>query len=182
MSSVLEDLGGIKEDVWRIWTRAAEDGAQSPGALATLATTRLGGGSSARMIVLRAADQEASTLVFWTNRTSQKVVELAQTPSAALVFWLPDDQLQIRADAIIRTSQGKRETWDSLGENARRNYLAYAKPDGELSTPEDNSARPDFQNFMVLTAKVDRIDVLSLAHNPHRRAVCDNEGVRWVAP
>ncbi len=182
MSKALDELDSLEEDVWAIWSRAAANGAQAPGALATLATTRLGGGSSARMIVLRGADPDAAALTFWTNRTSRKVEELTQEPRAALSFWLPEEQLQIRVIATITVADGSSEAWETLSMNGRLNYLALTEPDSQLSSPLDNSAEPDIKQFAIMKATVEQIDALSLAHRPHRRAICDNEGVRWVAP
>ncbi len=182
MSSVLDDLNTVERKVWALWEHAAATGADAPGALATLATARIEGGASARTVFLRGAARDASTLTFWTNRTSRKVEELEREPKAALVFWFPEDQLQVRVDATVKLRPAHDDAWTQLSTGARLNYLAYAAPDASLASPEDNEARPDPKQFAVLEASVTRIDALSLAHRPHRRAILDNKGVNWVAP
>jgi pyridoxamine 5'-phosphate oxidase len=60
----------------------------------TLATTTPEGHPSARVVLLKGADEHG--LVFFTDSRSRKGIELAQNPRAALVFWWGELERQVR--------------------------------------------------------------------------------------
>lgn len=59
----------------------------------TLATVDKQGRPSARVVLLKGADQRG--FVFYTNYESQKGLDLAENPQAALVFYWPDQERQV---------------------------------------------------------------------------------------
>ena len=65
-----------------------------------LATTGPGGKPAARMMLLKGADNRG--FVFYTNLTSRKSRELRQNPRAALCFWWPILEQQIRIEGKIK--------------------------------------------------------------------------------
>lgn len=67
--------------------------AHEPNAM-TLATVDSAGGPNARVVLLRGVD--ARGFVFFTNYESCKGRELAALPRAALVFWWPELERQVR--------------------------------------------------------------------------------------
>src|SRR6266542_5676656 len=66
---------------------AVEAGANEPNAM-TLATCSKEGVPSARIVLLKAVDQEG--LSFFTNYLSRKAKELDANPRAALLFYWPE--------------------------------------------------------------------------------------------
>jgi pyridoxamine 5'-phosphate oxidase len=60
----------------------------------TLATSTPNGHPSARMVLLKGADEHG--LVFFTDSRSRKGAELASNPQAALVFWWAELERQVR--------------------------------------------------------------------------------------
>jgi len=60
----------------------------------TLATSTPDGHPSARMVLLKGADEHG--LVFFTDSRSRKGAELAANPQAALVFWWAELERQVR--------------------------------------------------------------------------------------
>ena len=60
----------------------------------TLATTTPDGKPSARIVLLKNFDERG--FVFYTNYNSQKGIELAENPQAALVFWWAELERQVR--------------------------------------------------------------------------------------
>ena len=60
----------------------------------TVATATRGGLPSARIVLLKSWDERG--FVFYTNYAGQKGRELAENPSAALVFYWPEMERQIR--------------------------------------------------------------------------------------
>lgn len=99
------------------WDRAAA--AQPPGAdhaAMTLATADLTGRPTARIVLLRGADDDG--FVFYTNYTSVKAVQLAANPQAALCFyWYWIDE-QVRAEGKV--VQATREESDAYFQSRPR--------------------------------------------------------------
>ena len=86
--------------VFQEWFEAArEAGVEAPEAM-TLATADAGGRPSARMLLLKSADERGFT--FFSGYESRKGRELAENPRAALVFhWRPLGR-QVRVEGPVR--------------------------------------------------------------------------------
>ncbi|MEE8138315.1 MAG: pyridoxamine 5'-phosphate oxidase [Thermoanaerobaculia bacterium] len=65
----------------------------------TLATADAEGRPSARMVLLKQVDQRG--FVFYTNRESRKALELAANPHAALCFYWPSINQQVRVEGPV---------------------------------------------------------------------------------
>lgn len=77
------------------WARRASSGALEPTAV-TLATADALGRPSARVVLLKRWD--AQGFVIFTNLESRKGVELRENPHAALVFYWPELEEQLRVE------------------------------------------------------------------------------------
>jgi pyridoxamine 5'-phosphate oxidase len=66
----------------------------------TLATTGPDGRPSARMVLLKGVDERG--FVFYTNYGSRKAGELDSAGAAALVFWWPPLQRQVRVEGTVQ--------------------------------------------------------------------------------
>jgi pyridoxamine 5'-phosphate oxidase len=88
------------------WFREAEQaGVEVPEAM-TLATASVDGVPSARMVLLKGADDEG--FVFYSGYVSRKAGELEQNPRAALVFYWRPLGKQVRVEgAVERVSEGE---------------------------------------------------------------------------
>jgi pyridoxamine 5'-phosphate oxidase len=88
---------------FRVWLEAAEKaGLREPNAM-TLATCSSEGQPSARMVLLRGLDENG--FAFFTGYDSRKAGELTANPRAALVFWWPALERQVRVEGSVeRTS------------------------------------------------------------------------------
>jgi pyridoxamine 5'-phosphate oxidase len=82
--------------IWFDEARAA--GLPLPEAM-TLATATKDGRPSARLVLLKHADQRG--FVFYTNYGSQKARELDANPQAALVFYWPQLERQVRVEGSV---------------------------------------------------------------------------------
>ena len=92
--------------------------ANEPNAM-TLATCTRDGIPSARVVLLKAVDDDG--LAFFTNYLSQKARELESNPRAALVFWWPELERQVRIEGTIsRTSAGESDRYFSSRPPAAR--------------------------------------------------------------
>jgi pyridoxamine 5'-phosphate oxidase len=84
---------------FRAWLEEAlTAGGAEPNAL-TLATATPDGQPSARTVLLRGIDDAG--LVFYTNYDSRKGRELAANPRAALVFYWPELERQVRIEGTV---------------------------------------------------------------------------------
>lgn len=81
------------------WYAVAEEALGERAAAMTLATADRGGRPSARVVLLRGFDELG--LVFYTNYESRKGSELASRPVAAVVFYWPELEAQIRVEGPV---------------------------------------------------------------------------------
>src|SRR3954451_3124102 len=85
--------------MFQAWFAEARDtGMELPEAVA-LATAAADGAPSARMVLLKGADE--SGLVFFTSYTSRKARELMANPRAALLFHWPQLGRQVRVEGTV---------------------------------------------------------------------------------
>lgn len=85
--------------LFRDWLSAAIDaGLPEPYAM-TLATATADGVASARIVLLRTADEAGFT--FYTNYTSRKGEELAANPQASLLFYWAELERQVRVEGAV---------------------------------------------------------------------------------
>ena len=81
------------------WFDEAERaGVVAPEAM-TLATATVDGAPSARMVLLKGADEDG--FVFYTGYDSRKGAELAENPRAALVFYWQPVGKQVRVEGLV---------------------------------------------------------------------------------
>jgi pyridoxamine 5'-phosphate oxidase len=84
---------------FRAWlAEALAAGPLDPTAM-TLATADREGRPSARVVLLKGCDEHG--FVFYTNYGSRKARELAANPHAALVFYWPASDRQVRAEGVV---------------------------------------------------------------------------------
>lgn len=94
-------------DRWFGEARAVE--AVEPNAMA-LATADEGGVPSVRMVLLKGVDPRG--FVFYTDRRSAKGADLTVNPQAALLFWWPELERQVRVTgAVSRTTDAESEAY-----------------------------------------------------------------------
>jgi pyridoxamine 5'-phosphate oxidase len=65
----------------------------------TVASATKDGKPSARMMLLKEVDSEG--FVFYTNQESRKGEEFSENPKAAIIFWWPLFERQVRVEGII---------------------------------------------------------------------------------
>lgn len=66
----------------------------------TLATANASGKPSARILLLKGFDEDG--FVFYTNYNSDKGKDLAENPNAAMVFFWPELERQVRIEGTVR--------------------------------------------------------------------------------
>src|SRR5436190_20739481 len=81
------------------WFREAEDAGVAVPETMTLATADSDGAPSARMVLLKGADEEG--FVFYSGYVSRKAGELERNPRAALVFYWRPLGKQVRVEGHV---------------------------------------------------------------------------------
>lgn len=93
---------------FRTWfDEAVEAEVEEPNAM-TLATASADGRPSARVVLLKGLDERG--FIFYSNYDSQKGTQIAQNPSAALVFWWEPLERQVRIEGTVETLSGDEST------------------------------------------------------------------------
>jgi len=96
----------------------------------TLATTTVDGRPSARLVLLKQAD--ARGFVFFTNYNSAKARDLDSNPQAALVFYWPQFERQVRVEGRVeRTSAEESDAYFKRRPRASQ-IGALASPQSEV--------------------------------------------------
>jgi hypothetical protein len=171
-------LTGWLETIWSHLTRGVAD-RRHPARHPTLATIGPDG-PEARTLVLRGACQAEGRLTLHTDAQSPKAAQIAADPRVALHVWLPKPRLQLRLGARATLGPGAPALFDALPPEAQANYGGAAP-----GTPLPASGPPpDLSRFLEITCTLHRIDALSLATSPHRRALYrrdDSWRGAWIA-
>ncbi|MFC0268376.1 pyridoxamine 5'-phosphate oxidase [Kushneria aurantia] len=96
------DHDNTPETPWPLfseWLNAAVESDRDDANVMTLATADNSGMPHARIVLLKDFDEHG--LVFYTGYQSHKGSELANRPNAALVFWWPGLQRQVRVEGRV---------------------------------------------------------------------------------
>jgi pyridoxamine 5'-phosphate oxidase len=132
-------------DLFRRWFEEAKvSGSRLPDAM-TLATATKDGRPSARMVLLKQADEDG--FVFYTNYRSSKARELEENPRAALVmYWTVLDR-QVRVEGAVErvSSEESDEYFSTRPRESQLGALASPQSDAieSRSVLEENYARYD---------------------------------------
>lgn len=180
MSDPFVDLDALLAHVWRRLSEGARD-AGDPFRRVALATCGADG-PEARMVALRRVDRGAGEVEIHSDLRTAKVRALRADPRAAILAWDPVAELQVRLRVEVAVVAGDAARWAQVPPEARTNYGTDPAPGLPIHDPRDLGRTPALDRFAVLLCRVRSIDVVSLAHAPHRRAAFDAEGRRWVAP
>lgn len=152
-----------------------------------LSTVDAGGAPRARTVILRRFDPERRRLEIFTDARTAKAAELDANPMAAFTFYDSRREMQLRLSgrAMLHTDDECAErAWNTLGPRNMADYLTRAvpgtpspTPDAILAAGEGDEARKTAAraNFAVLAFTYDRLDMLVLGRDTHRRAL-----FRWT--
>jgi pyridoxamine 5'-phosphate oxidase len=118
----------------RWFDEALAAGLPEPNAM-TLATATPDGRPSARVVLLKGFDERG--FVFFTNRHSRKGRELAANPHAALAFFWPELERQVRVEGAV-TPAGEAESDAYFASRPLGSRLgAWASPQSEVIAGRD---------------------------------------------
>jgi len=104
----------------RLFTKAQAAGEPQHATAATLATSTTDGRPSARMVLLKGVDERG--FAFYTNYESRKAAQLEANAHAALVFYWPTLDVQIRVEGPV-TRVSESEADDYFASRTRQSQL-----------------------------------------------------------
>jgi 3-hydroxyisobutyrate dehydrogenase len=155
---------------------------------------------SLRTVVLRKAIPETKELRFHTDTRSKKWQELTLNPSISALFYDAADRIQIRVKGRAELQLNNDITaaaWQKTSLSSRRCYLTNFDPSSFTNNPtsglpehieQENFSLEEsemgYQNFGIVSIKVQNIDWLWLHHAGHRRAYFDyvSGTFSWMIP
>jgi pyridoxamine 5'-phosphate oxidase len=117
------------EQFRRWWQEALQAGVPVPEAM-TLATATPQGRPSARMVLLRGWDERG--FVFYTNYESRKARELSANPQAALVFYWPLLERQVRIEGEVELVSAEQSDTYFRSRPRDSQLGAWASPQSEV--------------------------------------------------
>ncbi|UFH52884.1 pyridoxamine 5'-phosphate oxidase family protein [Spirosoma sp. KNUC1025] len=192
-------LNDLERASWHQLTTGSEQ-AQDGFHVMTVATCT-NRGADARMVVLRKVDAVRKYAWFHTDARTEKVLQLEAFPTAALLFWDPERQVQLRLTVETRLHTDDYvadDHWKTLNDRERKLYLSEYVPGTELPHPypgfpesladqdpgsEDEKAGR--KNFAVIECRVLAMEYLHLSRSGQKRACFQYEPesrMVWLAP
>lgn len=93
------DPGDDPIELFRLWFAQAQSAGLTEPNVMSLATASPEGRPSVRIVLLKGVSQEGFT--FFTNYLSRKGRELTANPYAALAFWWPEFERQVRVEGSV---------------------------------------------------------------------------------
>lgn len=139
------DLAPSPFDQFAAWFAEAQTaGTREPNAM-TLATASADGAPSARLVLLKGVDHG---FCFYTNFESRKGQELADNPRAALVWWWPELERQVRVEG--RVERVEATTADAYFASRPRGSRL-----GAWASPQSRPV-PDRQTLEALLAEIEQ--------------------------
>ncbi|GAA4478767.1 hypothetical protein GCM10023190_20730 [Enteractinococcus fodinae] len=151
--------------------------------LATLATVTAAGQPRARSVIIRDFATDPERVYFATHTASDKLPEMLARPTVALMFYDAATSVQLRAEGqaqIIEDPAERHRVWDTLAPHSRELYAPTAPPGTPLETADAPDARTAFERFAWISIRLDRLDWLDLATDPHQRWQFQRTGTTWT--
>lgn len=195
-----ESLDDLWEAAWMLLHRGQSD-PKSAYATPVVATVSPSGNPHSRTLVLRKAFKEKGELWCYTDRRSQKAVDLAEGSGVmSWTFWDPKKKVQLNASGSTAwlSTKTSQERFQQLPKHSRKAYATLAAPgrpvtdytDGLPENWEDrDKADTDYaaEHFGILCTTLDRVEILRLRREGHQRmlATRNTDGdwsFSWIVP
>lgn len=171
------------EEIWKTLVRASVD-KKHPWRVVGFGTTGHHG-PQVRSVILRGVDTAEHSLVFYTDRRSQKMADIDHDPRVALLFWNPRSNVQLRVCGIAAPQASElivNSLWERIPDYARKDYATLSAPGSAIDTSMPGLAFETARNnFVVLNVLVEHMEMLCLDRAGHvRRAWTRNSHSGWT--
>ena len=134
-----------------------------------------------RTVVLRKAYPNLS-LLFYTDKRSSKISQLANNNQVNGLFYHPKKllQLQIKAKAKILDNPTEiRQHWNNVSPKAKKDYTTVLPPGVEIEHPENIEYLEDQNHFCMVELQPYEIEYLRLQRPSHVRVLFEKNGDSW---
>lgn len=179
------DLAAFLDAAWAQLCRGLTD-STSPARYPTFATVSPDGLPEARTVALRHAAQAEAVLEVHTDIATAKITSLKSSPRAALHFWIPEAQLQVRllSTVTILCGEAVEKAWTQVPPASRISYGTRPDPGLPIGDAHAYEKPPVRDRFAVLRCVADDIDLVELGEKHRRAGFCraDNWQGSWLAP
>lgn len=193
-------LTEIYNDVWKLLRQGAEK-SKSDFHTCGLSTIDLKI-PKLRTVVLRRVIEKEKSLIFHTDKRSNKVKEILENNNVSFLFYSKEDNIQIRLQGnakVVLNEDLFEEQWNSTALMSKKCYLTNFSPGSIIEHPDNytkeylkfsditiNSAELVRDNFAVIQTRINSIDWLYLKYSGHLRAYFDirEEEIKakWLVP
>ena len=176
------------------WLEAARDADPEDYNAMTLSTVDAEGHPDARIVLLRDVDREGSGFLFYTNYRSAKGKQLADHPSAALTFFWPALERQLRIRGTVerlsaeesdryfnsRPRPSRIGAWASQQSEfvADRSALEAARAEVEARFPGDVPRPPHWGGYRLVADAIEFWQ--GRPGRLHDRIRCKRQGESWI--
>lgn len=174
--------------------KQAVDNQVSPLRYCSIATINSNNCPEQRTVILRNFKEQDRTLDIFTDQRSSKVRQLSRNPKASLLFYHPEELIQIRLQVVAQIhwkDAEARTVWELIPPARRSDYCSVSSPGNSLKKPgndlppwwNDSVSREQteygFEHFTLLRCCFHQIDLLKLERKGHRRAVFQWKDQQW---
>lgn len=171
------------EEIWKTLVRATVD-KKHPWRVVGFGTASHKG-PQLRSVILRGVNQDQHQLVFYTDKRSQKISEIAHDPRVALLFWNARSNTQLRVCGIGSAEASElivNSVWLRIPDYARKDYATLSAPGSVVETSASGFALETArQNFVVLNVTVEHMEILRLDRAGHVRiGFALNDSNEWT--
>ncbi len=175
-------LADLPDIIWSLLVEGIND-ASSPFHTPALATVGEGE-AHVRTVVLRHADAASRQISCHTDWRSPKRSHVEAHNRATWMVYDRARKTQLRLAGIVTLHHKDalaRERWCSSPPQRRAGYASPLAPGAIVQQPIEASQNPEggWDNFAVLTCKVDHMDWLFLRAGGHRRAILHWHHTSW---
>ncbi|MGJ8738212.1 pyridoxamine 5'-phosphate oxidase family protein [Zobellia laminariae] len=147
----------------------------------TLATIDQSGAPSQRTVVFRHFNDNLS-LVFYTDERSQKVQEIGKTRAISLLFYHPENLLQITIQgkaSVITDPEVLKEYWSAVPDGNKKDYTTNIAPGSTMKNPDALEYLNGDHHFCAIQIEPNSIEYLKLKRPNHIRVLFTKVNTSW---
>ncbi len=158
--------------------------------------------TESRTVVMRKFDSQELIIHFHTDIRSKKIKSLVDNPNTNLLFYDSEIKTQLRiklSSNVNHKNEIASESWNNTKIYSRKCYLTKKSPSSISLIPSDGlpnhlagvdpskeESEKGFENFAVITNKIQSIDWLKLSSQGHKRLLIIIEKMqpefKWLIP
>jgi len=144
-----------------------------------LATTAKNHTPNMRTVVLRAYDAAEKTFCIYTDARSQKVEELDHNPSAKILFYDPQQLLQLVVSVRLISKIADSDFYAQLPEKLKKDYATVRAPGTPLEVADTIEYDFDSGHFVKLIFEAEHFECLKLQRPHHRKGQFSKVHQKW---